>query len=494
MAAKQIRTGQILSAVTGLLALVLAPIPALAKNGLADIDLSRSGGYPSAEQTRAVYDELDYQRAVQAYIWGQPLVGFAAMREGAVKIGIAPLELFIFDKTQQVNQAQQTGNNDVIYSFAYFDLKETGPLVFEIPAGRQYGAIFDAWQRPIEDVGDVGPDSGKGGRYLIVPPGYTGTLPAKGYFVGRAQNNQGMMLLRAVRIPGEPESVAVERLKQTKIYPLSSGAAPLKFRLMGLDDYDGLTPKGFHYFELLAQMVAQEEMNERDRVMLGMLATIGIEKNKPFAPDARLRAIFDRASVVGRAMVSTLQLAPRTPRRIVFKGTHWGQGVGMLHYSQDWGDLTQVDERAALFRYGFAMQKLLDPARKAAPVPGKGAFYAETARDESGQFLDGGKRYVLHFPKNVPAATYWSVTAYDDDDFSYVRAPSRRPNVSSVNGARANPDGSYDLYFGPTQEGAIAENWVQTLKGKGYFLLMRLYGPQQAVFDGSWAPADVKAR
>ncbi|WP_139208368.1 MULTISPECIES: DUF1254 domain-containing protein [unclassified Pseudomonas] len=141
-----------------------------------------NNNYPSAKTSQRLYDELDYQRAVQAYIWAQPRVGLGAMSEGARRIGIAPMELFIFDQGLQINQALQTGNDDVIYSFSYFNLHKTGPLVVEIPAGNQYAIVLDAWQRPIEDLGRIGPDQGKGGNYLIIPPGCHGELPKDGYF------------------------------------------------------------------------------------------------------------------------------------------------------------------------------------------------------------------------------------------------------------------------------------------------------------------------
>lgn len=213
--------------------------------------------YPDGETAKRLYDELDYQRAVQAYIWAQPLVGLRAMAEGARRIGIRPMELFVFDQLEQVNQRLQTGNDDVVYSFSYFNLHDSGPLVVEIPAGNQYGVVLDAWQRPLEDVGRIGPDAGNGGRYLLVPPGYRGELPDSGYTVRRSTTNNGMLFLRAVRKPGEPAEGAVARLGRANLYPYSAQAAPpaLRMQRMGMDDYDGLTPHGLDFFRLLAQRV-----------------------------------------------------------------------------------------------------------------------------------------------------------------------------------------------------------------------------------------------
>jgi hypothetical protein len=451
-----------------------------------------ASNYPSAQTTEKLYDELDYQRAVQAYIWGQPLVGLGAMREGARRIGIQPMELFVFDQGEQVNQALQTGNDDVIYSFSYFNLKESGPLVVEIPPGNQYGVVLDAWQRPIDDVGRIGPDQGKGGKYLIVPPGYSGALPENGYFVRPSQTVNGMLFLRAVRLPGETRDSATSRLAQAKIYPYTQRSAPpaLRMRRMGHTAYDGVTPRGMAYFDLLAQYVREEPGNERDRIMLGMLATLGIERDKPFTPDARLRVILQQAEQTGRAMVANLEFNPRRERPTFFEGTQWRGSTGLVHYSQERGPLTEVDERAALFRFGFAMHKFLDPAIK--PIVGKGGAYATSYRDARGKYLVGNKTYRLHVPANVPVAEYWSVTAYDADTFHFVDTEQKRPSLSSLKDLPRNADGSIDLYFGPQAPQGMSANWIKTVPGKGFLLLLRLFSPTQALYDQSWKLGDVE--
>jgi hypothetical protein len=448
--------------------------------------------YPSAATSQQLYDELDYQRAVQAYIWGQPLVGLAAMEQGAKRLGVQPLELLVFDQGLQVNQKLQTGNDDVIYSISYFDLEDSGPLVIEIPAGAQMGVILDAWQRPVEDVGVIGPDQGKGGTYLILPPGYAAESAPQGYLTRQSQTRHGMLFLRAVRAPGESRERAVARLAQTNLYAYAqrAGKPTLRLRKLGLSDYDGLTPTGPGYFHLLARRVAEEKGNERDRVMLGMLASIGIESGKPFAPDARMRALLEKAERTARAMVVNLETNPRSARPPVFKGSHWLFSTGLRHYSQDWGPLTQVDERAALFRFGFSMQKVLDPEIK--PVVGKGAVYATAYRDAEGAYLQGDTNYRVHVPTGVPTAGYWSVTAYDADSFHFVDAGLKRPSLSSLLDLQRNADGSVDLYMGPDEPAGLRSNWIQTPSDKGFLLLFRLFNPTQGFFDGQWRLGDAQ--
>ena len=447
--------------------------------------------YPSQQTAQSLYDELDYQRAVQLYIWAQPLVGLAAMAEGARRIGIRPTELFVFDQLVQVNQQLQTANNDVLYSFSYFNLHETGPLVIVVPPGNQYGVVLDAWQRPIEDLGRIGPDAGRGGTYLILPPGYKGEQP-EGYIVRSSMTNNCMLFLRAVRGPGESVGSAVDRLSETNLYPYAAHDAPRPSRMhrVGDADYDGLTPHGIEYFNLLAKRIGEEPGEERDRMMLGMLATLGMEQGKPFTPDSRLQHILAHASQTGRLMVANLEFNPRTPRPVLIKGTQWRAVTALTKYTQELGAFTEIDERAALFRFGFAMHKFLDPAIK--PIVGKGAAYTTTFRDGQGRYLDGSRSYRLRVPPNAPVLDYWSVSAYDADTFSFVATDQRRPSLSSLQNLARNPDGSFDLYFGPIPPNGTTSNWIKSAKGRGYFLLLRLFAPTADFYAGAWPLGDME--
>ncbi|MFE2995370.1 DUF1214 domain-containing protein [Nocardia sp. NPDC059246] len=453
-----------------------------------------STGYPSADTAAALYDEMDYQRAVQGYIWAQPLVGLAAMAEGARRLGIAPLELFIFNQLEQVNQKLQTGNDDVVYSFAYFDLTATGPLVIDIPGGGQYGVLLDAWQRPIEDVGGTGPDAGRGGRYLVVPPGYTGPLPETGFFVRQSKTNTGMLFLRAVRNRGDSVADAAARLQRANLFAYSAVTNPPapRFRLMNFDDYDGLTPRGLDYFTLMGKALAVEYPEERDRIMLGMLAPLGLGIGHTFQPDDRVKSILTRASDTGRKMVATLEADPRVARPSIYPKTHWCSPTGLVSHTQERGSITEVDERAALFRFGFAMQKFLDPDAK--PPIGSGAAYLTSFRDSSGNFLDGSKHYVLRVPPKAPMLAYWSASAYDADDFHFVVTDTRRPSISSLKNPTVNPDGTIDAHFGPSLPAGTSEsNWIKTVPGRGFLVLFRLYAPTADYYTGSWPLPDIAA-
>ncbi|MDF3883087.1 DUF1214 domain-containing protein [Cupriavidus basilensis] len=320
-------------------------------------------------------------------------------------------------------------------------------------------------------------------------------VPGQGAAPGRAQGERKESAAGGSRMrpyqPGESIERAAARLDNTNLYPYASRAAPppLQLRRMGLSDYDGLTPRGIDYFKLLARRVSEEPGEERDRMMLGILATLGIESGKPFSPDARMQGILERAAGVGRKMVANFEFNPRKDRRVIFKGTQWRLPTGLTHYAQERGSLTELDERAALFRFGFAMHKFLDPAVK--PFVGKGAVYAATYRDARGQYLDGSRTYRLHVPPDVPMLEYWSVSAYDADTFSFVRTDQRRPSLSSLKDLVRNPDGSVDLYFGPQAPAGLRSNWIKTEPGNGFMLLFRLFSPSEQFYAGKWQLGDV---
>ena len=157
-----------------------------------------------------------------------------------------------------------TGNSTTIYAAAFADLGRDGPVVIDSPAGA-YGVIDDYWQRPVVEVGPFGPDKGKGGKFLLVPPGYKGDLP-KGYFIAHSLTNRVMYLARGFVRDGDVKS-AVDTLAKISIYPLSQAGNPPKTQIFMAGDkgMDSIAPRGFEYWERLADIINQEPVDERDR-------------------------------------------------------------------------------------------------------------------------------------------------------------------------------------------------------------------------------------
>jgi hypothetical protein len=126
-------------------------------------------------------------------------------------------------------------------------------------------------------------------------------------------------------------------------------------------------------------------------------------------------------------------------------------------------------------------------------VVGKGSQYAFTYRDSNGNPLDGSRNYKVNVPKDVPAKDFWSFTLYDNQTRSMLQTNARFPGIGSNDkNVVKNEDGSYDVYFGPTAPKGKESNWVQTVPGKGWNTILRLYGPLESWFDQTWRPGEIK--
>jgi hypothetical protein len=266
--------------------------------------LSFERGYPTPETTRKVFDELDYQRAVQAYLWAYPAVSFESIRIGAKRdLGADLNDFVIADNYADPRAVWLTVNDTTIYALTNVDLGKTGPLVVEIPPGAIVGIIDDFWQRSVSDVGLPGPDGGKGGKFLLLPPGHKGEVPQSGYYVLQGTMNNYNAMVRGIIQNGDKDA-AVANVKRVKVYPLSesSNPKPNKFVTMSGKDSNTLPPQGMAFWELLSDFINNNPVQARDLFVMAMLKPLGIEKGKEFKPDARQRAILEEAARAGDAM------------------------------------------------------------------------------------------------------------------------------------------------------------------------------------------------
>ena len=125
---------------------------------------------------------------------------------------------------------------------------------------------------------------------------------------------------------------------------------------------------------------------------------------------------------------------------------------------------------------------------------GKGSQYACAVVDSKGQRLEGGKTYKIHLPPNIPAKDFWSFVVYDNQTRSMLQTDQRYPSIGNDNNDKlaVNPDDSVDVWFGPTAPEGHESNWVQTLPGKGWNVVLRLYGPEEAWFEKTWRPGEIE--
>jgi hypothetical protein len=272
-----------------------------------------------------------------------------------------------------------------------------------------------------------------------------------------------------------------------KIYPLSElgkpPSHPLQFFDISDSKADRLPPDGLRYFEVLGDLVSNEHPNMQDPYVMGRLKTLGRQPGQPFQPNARMKHIMTCAAETGRAMAATIAFYKpelQWPDRKFVKAFIGGSPEFIV----DGASLH--DARTFFFYMACGTSKLMTST-----TPGAGQAYPSGVRDGDGQFFDGSKTYKLHLPPNVPAKLYWSITLYDTVTRSILdnRTPAAR--ISSFTNPVANADGSYDLFFGPNPIAGKEKNFVQTVGGKGWFFLFRLYGPEEAYFDGKWKPDDL---
>jgi hypothetical protein len=445
-------------------------------------------GFPTPEAAQKARDDADYQRAVTAYRFWFPTVSCEGIFNGKRELGIKDGESASI-LAAGPRHLGFTLNSDTPYCGAVVDVKD-GPYVIELPPGPFVGAANDHHQRWILDIGLPGPDAGKGGKHLVLPPGYKGEVPP-GYFVGRSSSYKVLIGLRALPPRGDAKA-ALEALKSVKIYPLSTAADPKPMKFVDTTEKktdstllrweDNLT-----FWQKLHAIIDAEPVVDQFRPMYGLLAALGIEKGKPFTPDARMKALLERAARAGRDQLLVSAYDSARPDRMVWKDRQW-EWVGLVSDNGAFETPAGLDLEAR-DRY-FAQAILTSPAmfrRK----EGAGSLYWLGHRDATGAFLDGGKTYQLTVPQPVPAGLFWSVTIYDAATRSEVQTDQDRAALRSLyEKFLPRADGSIDLYFGPSAPAGKGGQWIQTLPGKGWFAYFRIYGPRKAAFDGTWKPGD----
>ncbi len=453
--------------------------------------LEFESGYPTDQTIEKLYDELDFQRAVQAYLWALPMASYGAMADAHYKQGVDTHTLLIANKSAEPQQLILTANQDTIYMSGVLDLRE-GPMVLVLPPGL-LGTLNNIWQQPLVDFGGpFSPEQNRGGRFLILPPGYDGPLPQQHYHVVPSDTNTVLFYLRAIPKTRDDFPELVELMRQFRQYTLGEAQNPPenRFILGSGRKVNMLTNEGFAYFESLARYINDNPPRPQDLAMLGMLETLGIAHGRPFEPDARMKRVLTEAALVGRAMAKAVAWQPRVPKDILYAFPSQRQWKHIF-----FGDPTfhtpnymAIDQRS---RYTF--EAIGTAKAMVVAVPGQGSQYVGTYQDSDGKWLNGEYTYRLHLPKDVPANMFWSLTVYDNETRSLIQNSDGHAAVGTVRGVKAEKDGSYDLYFGPVRPDGVPEgNWVQTNPAEGWFAYLRLYGPEKPWFDKKWVPGDLE--
>ena len=449
--------------------------------------LNAFDGIPDQATVEKVYDNLDFQRAVQTALTTIPAASMCAMRKGIRSLGPDNATALIFEKLMDSRSLFLTGDTETLYVLAWIDLRN-GPVVIESPPNT-LGLVDDFWFRYVADLGNAGPDQGTGGKYLFLPPDYTGT-PPDGYFVFNSRTFNLSFGARGFLVNGDPKP-AVENIKtDLRIYPLSQAANPpgLTFVNASGRSFNTIHSADFTFFDQVNEVVQDEPADATDPETLGLLASIGIEKGKPFAPDARMKKILTEAAYVANGTARAITYRTRMKDAYFSPDSAWKRAfVGGSHeFLRNGARL--LDARTLFHFYATG----ITPAMAVRMSAGVGSQYALAFVDAKGQPLDGGKNYCLHLPPHIPAKDFWSVVVYDNQTRSQLQTDQRFPSISNQKKSVViNPDTSVDIYFGPKTP-AGHRNWVQTVPGKGWNVILRLYGPLQAWFDQTWKPGEIE--
>jgi len=444
--------------------------------------------FPTEASVRKIYDEMDLQRATQAYMDFFPTLsvygivkshirdfGFKTSSDIVVAAGPGwkPSELYL------------TGNNATVYACASLDLKIDGPTVVEIPPG-MYGTADDALFKFLVDFGFVGPDKGKGGKYLFLPPGYKGKAP-DGYFEVYSPSYRIWVMMRGFGEVGVGEQ-AVDWFKQhLKVYPLATGSRQGNYINGTGAGTNSLPPEDGSAFEMLNEIIQYEPKELIGAEQLGRLATLGIVKGKPFNPDERMRRILNQGAKQGVAMSRAILYANRDTEIKYWPGRQW-EKMFLYNTTFERNGVNDIDART-LWHY----QAIVVSPNLLSTTPGAGTAYLTTFRDNAGNFLDGGKHYKLRVPANPPVKRFWAISAYDPTTRSLLDVGGNvNKSVGSLDDPVANSDGSVDVYFGPKAPKGKEKNWVPTHPEKGFFLVFRFYGPTEGYMDKTWVLNDLE--
>jgi hypothetical protein len=298
---------------------------------------------------------------------------------------------------------------------------------------------------------------------------------------------QNIIFWRGFLVDGDPKP-AVESIKaNTNIYPLSEADNPPEARFIDWTGkrFNTVHANDFKFFEEINEVIQYEPSEAFEPQILGLFKSIGIEKGKAFNPDARMKAILEDAVKVGNATARTISFSPRDEAVYLYPDSFWTTAyIGGYQFLTD--NARELDGRT-LFHY---IATAVTPAMEIKMV-GVGSQYGALYKDNEGRYLDGSKSYKLNIPPNPPVKDFWSVVVYDPQTRSMLETDNPYPSLNSeLSDLEKNSDGSVDVYFGPQPPEGKEKNWIQTVENKGWFVILRIYGPLEPWFDKSWKPGE----
>jgi len=450
-------------------------------------ELNFFDGVPLPETAEKVYDYIDLNNAVNAYVYGIQIASMEAMKRGLLEFGPANQTALLFENLMDSKALWLTPNTTSVYMATWLELDDE-PMVIETPPD-VLGIIDDHWFKYVADFGRLGPDKGQGGKFLILPPGYEGDVP-DGYFTYKTNTYGHWVIWRGFQKDGSPKP-AIDATKSTfKIYPLSKKDNPPTMNFVNVSGkfHNTIHRMDSEIYNEINAVVQSEPLIGENPEILGTLASIGIIKGREFDPDSRMQKILDEAAKIGAAIVRTQMAKPRSEYLYKFKGTQWLNPLAYRSHLFEHGGARLLDARSAFHFYATGITPAMSMK-----IIGKGSQYAIAYSDAEGNTFDGSKTYKFHVPANPPMNDFWSFTIYDNQTRAMLQTDQQFPGIdNNKEGLLQNEDGSWDIYIGPEAPKGKENNWIQTMPGKGWNTIFRLYGPLEPWFNGEWYPSDAE--
>jgi hypothetical protein len=446
--------------------------------------IKMEGELPAKSEVPTLFAEMDEQQATQCYLWGLPITAYAEwQRIHYNEFGAGSNDLVLYNSYED-KLGILTANATTPYIITFIDLAKNGPTVIEMPAGHTAGGLGDFWQREMAAIGELGADKGKGGKYILLPPGEK-EFNAPGYYTIPSVMMNVFFGFRAL----DPDPAKAEALIHgVKIYPYAQRNNPTPTKVVSPSGkkYMAIQPDGLTYWERLHAVLNEEPVQERDRFFMAWLNNLGIVKGKPFNPTEEQKKILIVAAEKGKLMAMANSFDKRFAGTYHWTDRKWDYVMALSNSNQRAENYDEFFERSAYFFEAVTFSNAM-----ISKTPDKGQAYLGAYEDKDGNWLAGGNNYTLHIPANPPAVNFWSVTIYDAATRCMIDNTQRNADLSSRKDLIKNGDGSFDLYFGPTAPAGKEKNWVQTIDGKHWFAYMRFYGPTTAYFDKSWKMDDI---
>lgn len=375
------------------------------------------GFFPAPRTAAEAHGEQDLRRALEAYHFFYPTVSMEGIIRGTRNSGAVDNKAAMM-VIAQPRHIGYTLNSDTPYAGGVLDLRQSGPMVIELPPGPLIGLVDDHHHRWIADLGLPGPDGGQGGAHLLLPLGWDQPVPS-GYFVAHSDTWQVMLALRAMPVGGDQDA-ALKLLSSVKVYPLDgNGTGSYQFIDKSAEAVN-TTPLAWEdnleFWQVLHDVIDSEPPVEEMRQALGMLAELGIEAGKPFRPDEATARLLTSAARQGRDEMLVSAFASRRPDRIAWPDRNW-EWAGLRPENAGFEREGSLDVEA---RDRWFAQAIVTSPAMFRRVEGAGSLYWLACRDGSGEYLDGAVTYRLTVPLPVPASLFWSVTCYDSETRSEV--------------------------------------------------------------------------